>query len=311
MSATHVTEARVGDPAPDGVRLDVFIADHMRLFSRSQVRGRVVEAAVNGRPVRLSHRLKPGDAVRVTWTDPPPLEIAAEDIPLSILHEDAGALVIDKPAGMVVHPGSGNHSGTLVNALLAHCDGLAAEFSGARTRPGIVHRLDKDTSGVIIVAKSLRAHEELAAQFRARTVRKRYIAIVTGSLPAPSGRIETRLGRDPRHRKRFTCVPTGGRVAVTFYRVLKQYPGYALVSLRPRTGRTHQLRVHMRHLRAPILGDPLYGRADPRFPDAGLMLHARSLEIVLPGEPGPRTFTAPLPKRFRSVLKELQSLSPR
>jgi 23S rRNA pseudouridine1911/1915/1917 synthase len=311
MSDTHAAETVVGDAVPDGVRLDVFIADHMGLFSRSQVRARVVAAEVNGRPARLARRLKAGDAVRVTWSDPPPLALAAEDIPLSILYEDADALVIDKPQGMVVHPGSGNRSGTLVNAVLAHCAGLAEAFGAGEARPGIVHRLDKDTSGVIVVARNPRALEYLAAQFRARTARKRYIAIVKGRLPAPSGRIETRLGRHPRDRKRFACVRTGGRLSVTYYRVLREYPGYSLVSLRPRTGRTHQLRVHMRHLHAPILGDPLYGHPDERFPDVGLMLHARSLEIALPGQGPARVFDAPLPARFRRVLKELQSLSPR
>jgi 23S rRNA pseudouridine1911/1915/1917 synthase len=178
-----------------------------------------------------------------------------------------------------------------------------------------VHRLDKDTSGVIIVAKNPRAHEALAAQFRARTVAKRYVAIVQGRLPAPEGRIEARLARDARNRKRFTCVVTGGRTAATRYRTLR-YVGpapsrYALVLLAPRTGRTHQLRVHMKHIGAPIVGDSLYGKPDPALPGATLMLHSRSLRIVLPGEDSPRVFSSPLPERFLAAVRSIQSFSPR
>jgi len=311
MNAPRIAEARVEDPGLDGIRLDVFVSEHMGLFSRSQAKARIVEASVNGKPARLGRRLKPGDAVSVSWVDPPPMDLAAENIPLAIIFENEDAIVIDKPAGMVVHPGSGNRSGTLVNALLWHCAGLGSAFGGADPRPGIVHRLDKDTSGVIIVAKNPRAHEMLAAQFRSRSARKRYIAIVKGTLPAESGRIETRLARDPRHRMRFACVRTGGKPALTFYRVIRGYDAFSLVSLRPRTGRTHQLRVHMRHLKTPILGDPLYAHPDARFAEATLMLHARSLEIILPGEVTARSFTAPLPERMRVVLQKLQSLSPR
>ena len=311
MSAPRVAEARLADPGLVGIRLDVFVADQLGLFSRSQAKSRIVEASVNGKPVRLSRRLKLGDAISVTWVDAPPISLAAEDIPLEVLFENEDAIVIDKRAGMVVHPGSGNWSGTLVNAVLHRCKEIGGAFGGGDPRPGIVHRLDKDTSGVIVVAKNPRAHEMLAEQFRARSARKRYVAVLKGRLPGPTGRIETLLARDPRDRKKFACVSAGGRRALTFYTVLKEYDGYTLASLRPRTGRTHQLRVHMRHLKAPILGDPLYGRPDPRFPEATLMLHARSLAIRLPGESEPRVFTAPLPNRFRAVLKELQSLSSR
>jgi 23S rRNA pseudouridine1911/1915/1917 synthase len=215
----------------------------------------------------------------------------------------------------VVHPGSGNHSGTLVNALLHHCGGLADSFGVDTPRPGIVHRLDKDTSGVIIVAKNLAAHEMLARQFQERRARKRYIAVVAGALPEKEGIIDTRIARDPNDRTKFTCVRSGGRQAVTRYRLLRVFPvgaaryGYVLIA--PRTGRTHQIRVHMKYLGAPVLGDPLYGRGDTRFPHATLMLHARSLAIVIPGEQAPRTFTAPIPARFHDVLRELQSFSPR
>ena len=296
------------------MRLDVYVALRLGLFSRSQARARIVSARVNGSPARLARKLRVGDVVSVEWTDPPPSELAPEDIPLAVLFENADVVVIDKPQGMVVHPGSGNASGTLVNALLFRYVGLAGAFGEENGRPGIVHRLDKETSGAIVVARNVAAHEMLAAQFRDRTTRKRYLAIVQGALRAREGRIDSRLARDPRDRKSFTCVAIGGRTASTRYRVLKRFgdekSAYSLVLLAPRTGRTHQLRVHMKSLGTPILGDPLYGRRDPLFPEARLMLHARSLSIRLPGEEQPRTFVSPLPPRFRALMKQLQSLSP-
>ena len=315
MNPPQTVDATVEDPDVAGMRLDVFLADHLRLFSRSQARQRVVTLQVNGAPARLGKKLKLGDKVSVAFSEPPDSTLVAEDIPLDVLFENDTVIVLDKPQGMVVHPGSGNHSGTLVNALLHHCAGLADGFEAGMPRPGIVHRLDKDTSGVIIVAKNAAAHELLARQFQERRVRKRYVAVVAGRLPAAEGVIETRIARDPKDRKRFACVASGGRQAVTRYRMLRVFPAgtavYGYVLLAPRTGRTHQLRVHMKHLGAPVLGDPLYGRADSRFPRATLMLHARALSLVIPGEQAPRTFVAPLPERFHAVLRELQSFSPR
>jgi len=311
MSPQRRAEARVEDPGLAGTRVDTFVSETLGLFSRSQARARIVEVRVNGAPARLGRKLKAGDAVSVVYRDAPAPEASPENIPLSILFENDDVLVVDKPQGMVVHPGCGNLSGTLVNALLFHCEGIAARFGAGDARPGIVHRLDKETSGVIIVAKNVRAHEHLAAQFQARTVRKRYLAVVRGKLPAESGKVETRIARDPHDRKRFACAASGGRIALTHYRLLRSFGEHGLVLLSPRTGRTHQLRVHMRHLGAPILGDPVYGRKDPRFPDATLMLHARSLALLLPGEETPRLFTARTPQRFRDVLRALQSSSPR
>ena len=317
----RVLDCRVELPAGGGVRLDVYLSEHLGLFSRSQARGRIVEVLVNGAAARLARRVRAGDVVRVSYDDPPPLDLQPEHIPLQVIFENADVIVVDKPAGMVVHPGSGNRTGTFLNALLGHCQDLAARFGADDARPGIVHRLDKDTSGILIAAKNPEAHAFLARQFHDRTVRKRYLAMTKG-VPRPAeGSIEDRIARDPRHRKRFTSVATGGRRAVTRYRVLRRFmvpangsveaAGYALVLLAPRTGRTHQLRVHMKGIRTPILGDAIYGRTDPRLPDAGLMLHARSLSIVVPGESAPRTFAAPLPERFRQVVLQLQSFSPR
>jgi 23S rRNA pseudouridine1911/1915/1917 synthase len=304
--------------APDvEMRLDVYVSERLGLFSRSQARGRIQDIAVNGLPARLARKVRQGDLVTVSYVDPPPIDLVAEEMPLSVIFENDDVIVVDKPQGMVVHPGSGNPSQTLLNALLFRCRGMTERFSPEDPRPGIVHRLDKDTSGVIIAAKNPPAHAFLARQFHDRLARKRYLAITLGSPAGPSGRVEDRLARDPRDRKRFTSVTKGGRIAITQYRVVHTYPASnppgetcALVVLAPRTGRTHQLRVHMKLLGTPILGDPLYGRRDSRFADATLMLHARSLSITLPGESEPRTFRSPMPERFRRVLRRLQSVSP-
>jgi 23S rRNA pseudouridine1911/1915/1917 synthase len=295
-------EAVVDDPGLAGTRLDRFVADHMGLFSRSQARSRVTALRVNGEPARPARRLKHGDRIAVDYDDPPPEVLAPEAIPLAILFESDDVIVVDKPQGMVVHPGSGNRSGTLVNALLAHCAGLAAAYGAAEARPGIVHRLDKDTSGVIITAKNPAAHERLARQFHDRKVRKLYLAIVRGGPRGDSGRVDDRLARSRADRQRFVPVASGGRRAVTDWRVLRRWDACSLVLLAPRTGRTHQIRVHLRHLGCPVLGDPLYGGADPRFPGATLMLHAWRLRIVVPGEASAREFRAPLPDRFKSLL---------
>jgi len=293
------------------MRLDLYIAERLSLFSRSQARSRIVSLRVNGAPARLGKKLKLGDTISLAWTAAPPPHLLPQEIPLAVIFEKDDVIVVDKPQGMVVHPGSGNPGGTLANALLYHCEGLAQRFGQDDPRPGIVHRLDKETSGVIIAAKNPAAHEHLARQFHDHAVRKTYVALVKGSLPSARGKIDTRIARDPRDRKRFAVVSTGGRQAVTFWHVLRSVNGYSLVSLLPATGRTHQLRVHMLHMRTPILGDPLYARRDPRLPGVTLMLHARKLRITLPGEGEPREFASPLPPRFRDALSVIQSFSPR
>lgn len=294
------------------MRVDRFVAECWKILNRSQLKARDVRIAVNGKPAKPSRPVLPGDLVELRWTEEAPRGIEPESIPLDILFENDRVLVVDKPQGMVTHPGAGNWSGTLANAVLGYLgEGQAARFApadGARPevqRPGIVHRLDKDTSGVIILAKDPEALEALALQFRDRRARKQYLAIVKGELPAPKGSIDTLIARDPRNRKLFAVSVRGGKRALTLYSVLARKQGYCLVSLRPRTGRTHQLRVHMRHLGHPILGDPLYAKTDPRFPRASLMLHAYRLKITLPGETEPRVFRAPLPGRFVSFMAGL------
>jgi len=299
-------EATVDDARSEGMRLDRFVAERMGLFTRSQMKARAAVLRVNGEEARASRRLRLGDRVTVAYRDeaePVGAIPAAEAIPLSILFENEQVAVIDKPQGMVVHPGHGNRTGTLVNALLGHCRDLAHAYGAGEARPGIVHRLDKDTSGLIITAKNPAAHEHLANQFRDRRVRKLYLAVVRGGPRSDAGRVDRNIARSRRDRTRFVTVAAGGRRAVTDWRVLRRYDGCSLLVLAPRTGRTHQLRVHLRLLGTPVLGDPLYGGADARFPGTTLMLHAWKLRITLPGEPSPREFRAPVPERFKALLR--------
>ncbi len=293
----------------NGCRLDLYLSRHLGLTSRSQLKSRITTALVNGKACKLSRRIKVGDVLEIRLSEIPAVHVQAENIPLHILYEDKNVIVLNKPQGTVVHPAKGHSSGTLVNGLLFYLDTLRAAFPEQEMRPGIVHRLDKDTSGVIVCAKNAAAHEQLALQFRKRRVRKTYLAVVKGSPPERSGRIDTKIRRDPRNRKRFACSRTNGKRAVTFYKVLRSYASYSLLMLRPRTGRTHQLRVHTRHLRCPILGDPTYSRRDSRFPEARLMLHAYRLRIGIPGADGSdakrMVFKAPVPERFKHVLRRL------
>jgi 23S rRNA pseudouridine1911/1915/1917 synthase len=307
-----------GIVGPEGAaRADVFIAESEGALSRSQIKARGALIRVNGIDAKPSRSLKAGDRIELLWTEEDQSSIEAEDIPLSILYRDERVLVVDKAQGMVTHPGAGNRHGTFANALLfiarqerASQAELLPERAMA-ARGGIVHRLDKDTSGLIIAALDLEAQVFLSEQFKERLARKEYLAITRGLPSPPFGRIADRLGRDKRERKRFASVPEGGKVAVTDYRVLSYWGGaanqeaYALVSLRPKTGRTHQLRVHLAGLGTPILGDPIYGKKDPRFPGATLMLHAFRLKIGLPGRDSSSLFKAPLPQRFKAVLRAL------
>jgi 23S rRNA pseudouridine1911/1915/1917 synthase len=283
------------DESGAGERADRYLGRSVGVASRSQLQTRLEELLVNGRTVKPSARLDVGDRITVVLRPAPAMVALPEPLPLDVLFEDDDVVVIDKPSGMVVHPGSGNRSGTLVNALLDRYRDFGARFPES-PRPGIVHRLDKDTSGVIVVAKHAAAHAQLALQFSERTVGKLYTAWVAGR-PVPAvGRIATRLRRDPRNPLRIQVSETGKR-AVTRYRVRKTVDAASLLALRPITGRTHQLRVHLRWLGHPILGDPLYaGRAKGSAPR--LLLHAHRLAIVLPGSGRRMVFEAPLPAGF-------------
>ena len=279
-----------------GQRADRYLSARSGLPSRSQFQQRLAGLKVNGRAVKPSTRLEQGDRVEVALTTPSASAVLPEPMELEVLYEDADVVVLNKPCGMVVHPGSGNRGGTLVNGLLHRYRDLARQFPDS-SRPGIVHRLDKDTSGLIVVARSAAAHARLARQFAERRVGKIYFAWVAGRPTPAAGRIVTHLRRDPHNPLRVRVSQDRGKVAVTRYQVRRSLAGASLVALRPVTGRTHQLRVHLRWLGHPILGDPLYaGRARGSAPR--LLLHARRLSIRLPGDRERRTFTAPWPPDF-------------
>jgi len=312
VKSVHVT----ADESAAGLRVDRYIADVLALFSRSQLKHRLVDIIVNGTAVKPSHKLRAGDAVEIRYEDEVTTTIVPEPIDLDVIFENDEVIVVDKPQGMVVHPAAGNMSGTLVQGLAYRSLALRNELSSSNPRPGIVHRLDKDTSGVIIAAKNPEARQFLANQFQKRRTEKVYLAIVKGTLFPRDGTIESYLHRDPNHRKRFVSDPEVGKHAVTDYSVLRQWEGYAFVALRPHTGRTHQLRVHMAARNNPIVGDPVYSRPDGRFPEVSLLLHAHRLSIVLPKQsdvPGAysggkrASFRAPLPQRFKAVITALSA----
>lgn len=312
------------------LRADKYLADELGLMNRSQLKARGARLFCNGREVKFSFKLKRGDALRLEWTEAPSKEIVPQELPLKLIYQDDDVYVIDKPQGMVTHPAAGNWTGTLANGVLWLETRAAAALPPAGTarsappRAGIVHRLDKDTSGVIIVARNAAALEFLARQFHDREAHKEYFAIVRGVPPAERGRIDTWLARSPRDRKKFAVSPEGkGKRALTLYRVRKVWRldtgagrggrvagQYSLLALYPRTGRTHQLRVHCAHLGCPILGDPLYAKPDAQFPDATLMLHAHRLSIRLPSRPAETSiFVAPVPARFARVAAQLRASS--
>lgn len=284
-------------------RVDKYLTEGVGLLGRSQLQKRCRSLRVNGVEVKASRKIKHGDQIELELDPEPPVGVSAEDIELSVIFEDQDVVVINKPRGMVVHPGAGNWSGTLVHGLLFHVSSLSDDPD--TLRPGIVHRLDKDTSGVMICAKHSAAKEFLSAQFAARRTRKRYVAITRGTPRPLRGSVGGTISRDPANRKRFRVQPAGGKPSRTDYHVARVYGDYALTHLAPRSGRTHQLRVHMAHLGTPILGDSLYSRADSRFSEAPLCLHALALSIRLPAESEARTFCAPIPADMLAIIKAL------
>ncbi len=289
----------VDTPAP---RLDRFLAARCPDLTRSFLQKLIEKGCVllNEEKSKGSQRLKPGDVVHLTIPPPEVVSVEPEAIPLTVVYEDRDLLVVDKPPGLPVHPGPGHPRHTLVNALLAHCPDLAG--IGGELRPGIVHRLDKDTSGLMVVAKNARAHLHLSQQIKERAVTKKYIALVKGHLRPPKGRVQAPIARDPRNRKRMAVVP-GGRSAVTEYEVKEYLGDYSLVELSPETGRTHQLRVHMAHLGYPIVGDSLYGGKVPFLHRQ--FLHASALAFRLPSTGALRQFTSNLPEDLAKVITEL------
>lgn len=288
-------------------RLDKFLTIMLPDHSRSRLQGLIKagNVKVNGNVVnKTGLALCPGDDVGIIIPEPVPAGLHSETIPLDILFENPDLVVLNKPAGMVVHPAPGHSSGTLVNAALGKLDDL--EGIGGEIRPGIVHRLDKDTSGVILIAKNERSLRWLQDQFKSRQVEKVYLALVDGRPPTPSGRIEAAIARDPSHRKQMAIVSDEkGRNAVTEYRTLHEYTKYTLIEAHPLTGRTHQIRLHLAFLKCPIVGDIVYGKKKPSLEIERHFLHAERISIILPGETEARTFHAPLPGELQKILDSL------
>lgn len=299
-------------PEEAGARLDTYLAHAVPDLSRSRAERLIEEGLVlvDGRPARPATRVQAGTRVTVELPPPQPLALVPEPIPLRIVYEDPDILVIDKPAGLVVHPAPGHPTGTLVQALLGHTEALAE--SEDPTRPGIVHRLDKDTSGLMVVAKTERARLWLVDQFAARRVHKRYVALLAGAVTPDEGVIDAPIGRHPVHRQRMAIVPEvrGGRPARTAYRVLERFPGYTLVEAFPETGRTHQIRVHFASRGWPVVGDPVYGgrRATRAAEALGLtrqFLHAADLRFTLP-DGRELSFHSELPEDLAAALDRLR-----
>ncbi len=287
-----------------GLRIDKYISDYREIMSRSQLKQRDAVFYVNGSEVKYSHRINLDEKITIEFSDPEEQDILPEKIDLDIIYEDENVIVVNKPQGMVVHPAEGNYSGTLVNGLLYYLKNHQSNFKSDVVRPGIVHRLDKETSGVMIIAKNVESHEFLSKQFRERSADKKYLAVVKGMLKDKEGTIETFIKRDRINRKKFTADEKEGKHAVTEYKVLKEYEHFSLCLIKLHTGRTHQIRVHMSHLGCPVLGDPVYSRKDNKYPEATLMLHAFILAIDIPGK-GRMQFSATLPERFKTLIGEI------
>lgn len=303
MNRTEVFSGRPGE------RLDSFLSSTSLDVSRSRARswieqGRVrVDGVAQTRP---AHRLAGGERIEVEIPEPGPASLQPESIPLSVLYEDGNVIVVDKPAGMVVHPAPGHLTATLAHAALAHAPDL--EGIGGERRPGIVHRLDRGTSGVIVIAKKEAAFHALQAQFQERSVEKIYRALVIGRPPAPEGEITGAIGRHPRDRKRMAVVGKGrGRESVTRFRILEQYPEHAELEVRPETGRTHQIRVHLASIGCPVLGDRVYAHRPSSVPAPRPMLHAWRLRLVLPGQSDRRLLEAPLPPDYLEAREQLRA----
>ncbi|MCI0338936.1 MAG: RluA family pseudouridine synthase [Acidobacteria bacterium] len=312
-------------PEHAGERLDAFLASEITQTSRSQIRRAIVsgDITVNNATVKPSYSIRAGEEIQVEFPKSAPLEAAPEPIPLDIIYEDEAIIVINKPAGMVTHPGAGVASGTLANGLVYHFAQISHQppRRGGASRPGIVHRLDVGTSGLIVVAKTDRAHLSLAEQFESRTVFKSYSALVYGSVKENEGRIDVPIGRDPSSRVKMAVRPAGvGRPALTTYRVLERFDLFTLLDVEIKTGRTHQIRVHLAHIKYPVVGDGTYdgGRSNTiknsqiRAAIAKLgrpFLHAARLSIVHPVSGEKMDFTAPFPKKLQTFLGMLHHLS--
>lgn len=289
-------------------RLDAALARLVPELTRSRAQRLIAEGAVTrgGSPVKKNEKLPAGTVLELTLPDVQEVPIAAQQIPLDVRYEDADVIVVNKPKGLVVHPAPGHADGTLVNALLAHC-GDSLSGIGGEKRPGIVHRIDKDTSGLIIAAKNDFAHARLAAQLKDHSLARTYVCIVCGSIRDDTGTIDAPIGRHPTDRKKMAVTQKNSRAAVTHWRVLERFAGYTLVECRLETGRTHQIRVHMAYRGHPILGDTVYGHKKPELGQSSQCLHARELTFVHPRTGAPVTVACELPDYMQTLLEKLRA----
>ena len=289
-----------------GKRADVFLAEKLNL-SRANVQ-KMMDAeriTVGSKTVKANHKVKDGELFVIRYQEAVPLEVIAENIPIDILYEDQDVIVVNKARGMVVHPAAGNYTGTLVNALLYHCKNLSG-INGV-IRPGIVHRLDKDTSGVMIVAKNDIAHTSLSEQIQTKSAKRSYLVVVRGNVKQDNGRIETLIGRDSKDRKRMSVVSKNGREAITEYEVLERFGRFTLLQCRLLTGRTHQIRVHLEYLGYPVVGDPKYSPQKIPFAINGQALHSYELTFKHPRTGEEMSFTAPIPEDMNKIITRLRN----
>lgn len=287
-----------------GTRLDVYLANQEDNPSRASIQKMITDGLilVNNEIKRANYKLRADDLISMTFEPPKEIEIIAENIPLQILYEDSDIIVINKARGMVVHPAAGVYTGTLVNALLYHCHDELSGING-KIRPGIVHRLDKDTSGVMVVAKNDFAHNDLALQIGSKSAIKEYVALVHGNITEEKGIINANIGRHKTDRKKMAVVTTGGKPATTVFNVLERYKNCTYVQCRLLTGRTHQIRVHMAYINHPLIGDPKYCNSKNKFNIEGQALHSLKLTIKHPRTKEEMTFTAPIPSDMENLLK--------
>lgn len=290
-----------------GKRIDVMLMEYMEGYSRSQIQKMIEEQLilVNHKPVKANQKVQVGDLIQIRYLQPKPLELIPEKIPLDVVYEDESVIVINKARGMVVHPAAGNYTGTLVNALLSYCDDLSG-INGI-SRPGIVHRLDKDTSGVMVVAKSDKAHASLAKQIKERSASRRYLAIVHGNVKEDKGIIKAPIGRHPVDRKKMAVVFENSKEAITRFHVLERFGEYTLVECKLLTGRTHQIRVHMAYIGHPVVGDTKYGPERSHFSILGQALHSAELTFQHPITHQTMQFSKDIPDDMKVILNELRN----
>lgn len=289
----------------NGTRLDSFLAETLEEISRSYLQKLIGEQLiqVNQQSVKANYKIKTGDTLQITIPDAVPIDILPEDMQLDIIYEDSDLLVINKPVGLVVHPAHGHYSGTLVNGLLAHCHDLSG--INGKMRPGIVHRIDKDTSGLLMIAKNDLAHQHLTAQLKEHSIKRAYYALVQGVISEPAGLVDAPIGRHETERKKMAVTFKNSKEARTHYYVKERFAHHTFIECRLETGRTHQIRVHMAYLGYPLVGDPLYGTRKNNLDFSGQALHAYALGFKHPRTEESLYFEAPLPEHFQTVLKNL------